>query len=206
VPIVFAPPSAGQVFVIAMPGPGGAPIISAGRLGAVTTRVLRGDRPLTDVADCQGAPVSHERGAFGLVSGCERDVPPTFVPFSAVRSFLARHVPGLTERPASAPQFVVTEREVAVPTPDVPAGEAREGVVTIPLTLTAGEAALSATAQVVRRASLRLADVRILQVADRSVTVRFSLGGDPPPVGTAPWPVGQALVVLHVNFVSRIEP
>lgn len=94
-PIVFAHASAGQTFDVAIPGHGGALDISSGHLTAVATRALHADRPLTRAADCLGAPVSHEGNVFAVVAGCDAGAPPTFVPFSAVRSFLTRHVPGL---------------------------------------------------------------------------------------------------------------
>lgn len=95
VPIVLTPATAGQAFEVTIAGRDGSLDVSAGHLAAVTTRALRTDRPLARTAGCLGAPVSRDGTVFALVADCDAGVPPTFVPFSAVRSFLTRHVPGL---------------------------------------------------------------------------------------------------------------
>lgn len=204
--VTFAAVSAGRPFVLWGRDAAGLPCVASGAIGAVSTRRLTADRHMTSGCLAAGAPVSDERGVFAVAVEPDTNGPAAFLPLAAARSFVLRHVPGLDARTEPPPQFQLTSRDVAGPTLEVAAGETRDGVLRVPLRLESSEVALDATARVVDRRALRLADVRIVSVEDRTVTLRFSIGGAPPPVGPAPWPVGQALIVLRVHLLSPLTP
>ncbi len=80
-----------------------------------------------------------------------------------------------------------------------PAGE-------IPFELGPRERAVDATASFKKPQSLRLADVTVLSLHDRTVTLRFTMGGIPlPPFSTTCTP-GQALVSVRVNTLTLPRP
>jgi len=204
--VTFAPVSAGQSFVLWGRDASDGLCLRSGQIGAVSTRVLRADRRMTAGCLEPGAPVGHERGVFALATSTPGEGPATFLPLAAARSFILRHVPGLEERAVSTPQFQLTARDVPLPAIEVAAGDRREGLLRVPLRLESSDVAIDATARVVERRAVHLADVQIVRVEDHAVTLRFSVGGDPPPTGSAPWPVGRALVVLRVNLLSQLTP
>lgn len=205
-PIVFEPVYPGSVFVISGYHPDGTRALVTQHVRFVATRTVLGDRAAASVAGCRGAPAIVERGVFGVVSECEPDRVPIVTPLSAVRSFIIRTVPGLTATQSDDPQFTLGEREIIGPLLEVPSGEVRQGEIEIRIDLGAREAAVSATAHVVSRTSLRIADVTVLSLKDRSVKLRFTLGGTPPPATPAPWPQAQALILVRVNLVLLPTP
>ncbi len=126
--VTFEPVRAGQAFVLWGRDAAHDPCIGSGHIGAVTTRRLRADRRMTAGCLAPGAPVSHERGVFAVAGETADGGPAIFLPLSAARRFVLRHVPGLDEAATPPPPHVqLTSRDVAVPAIDVAAGERREG-------------------------------------------------------------------------------
>jgi hypothetical protein len=69
------------------------------------------------------------------------------------------------------------------------------------------ESAIDVSADFVNRREVRLADVSVLNVQDRSVRLRFTLGGVPaPPAPPRACPQGQALVSVRVNVAVARSP
>ena len=108
--------------------------------------------------------------------------------------------------PVATREFTVAPREVGGPLVTVAFGEEKGGTVDVPFAVKSGEAVIDATATVTRKGSLALADVSVLRVGDRAVTLRFSLAGNPPPAvqpPSVPCPPAQALVSVSLDVLSR---
>jgi hypothetical protein len=162
------------------------------------------DRSVSALAHPLGAPVLTVRGAVGLVGEPAAGAPPVVVPLGELRGSLAERIPGFAPAASIAPQFAQTEREITGPTLEVPYGERRQGEIDVPLLLGSREAAIGASARIVSRTPLPLADLTVLSIDDRRVKLRFSLGGAAPPPVPAPWPAAQALIVLRVNLITEL--
>jgi hypothetical protein len=62
--------------------------------------------------------------------------------------------------------------------------------------------AVDASATLVNRKAIRLADVKVLTLTNQTITLRFDVGGEPPPRPPAPCPPGEALVTVHLTIVK----
>lgn len=177
------------------------------RVRRVATLAVAGDRRVAAIIGCAGAPALVEGRVFGIAGTCGIDTPPVVVPFAAIADWLKRYVPdGLTLPLAVPTEFGLTERELQGPLLTVACSEEHTGDVDVPIHVSTGETVIDATASLLHRSSLRLAEVSVLRIQDRSVRLRFTLTGQPqalvrPP---EPCPRGQALVSVRVDVISRL--
>jgi hypothetical protein len=129
---------------------------------------------------------------------------------STARSFLRRHVPTLqtTLATPSSPPFRVTERLLQGPLMTVGCDAMNAGELDVPFQLERNEQAVGATASFLEATSLRLAEVQVLDLKDRSVRVRFTMVGVPPPRYSIPGTCrqGQALLTVRLNVVVVPQP
>lgn len=195
--------------------PSGSPVVAAGfranggrdlaaahflRRGPVAVVVL----DTTGRMDSRvGAPVLIDRGVLALATRDTSGSDVIVEELAGVGAFLLQRVPGLTSAPPAAPLFTRTDREINGPTLEVPLDRTAQGEIDVPLDLGPRETILGATAHFVSRTPLRLGDITIVRFDERRIRLRFTLGGEPPPRLSAPWPPGQALVVLRVSLISE---
>jgi len=177
-------PPARKIEVVIPPSPG-----SGGSASAEGTTIVV-DPKNVEVPTGNGASVATLRAVVPLA---------TLSP--AARSWMEQHAPNQQTR-AGAPPFVVSPRQFAGPTILAACGENKTGEIDVPFTLSAGETAIDASATLMNRKALRLADVKVLTLTNEIVKVRFTLGGEPPPRPPAPCPPGQALVTVHLTVVK----
>jgi hypothetical protein len=112
-PLVYDPPSPGEVFHISGYGRDGARATVAERVRFLSTLLAVGDRDASALVGCVGAPAISRNGAFGLVSECTAGRTPTIALFSVARAFIERHVP--TNRPSTPAQASFPDREMSRP-------------------------------------------------------------------------------------------
>lgn len=168
-----------------------------------TSLALVGSRELSGLASCEGAPAVSESGVFGIVTECRTGEPPTIVPFAAAAGWIARSAKGFVLA-SGHDSLRLIEKDVDVPLAAASCGEAEDGSIEVPLALAAGERAVDASVSIWRRHSLRLADVTVGSVSDRSIKLRFTLSGDAPAAFPTPIPCpqGQALVTVRVSVIT----
>ena len=105
------------------------------------------------------------------------------------------------------PQFDLVDRQVAGPLMLVGCDATRTGELEVPVRLGSREWVVDATASFVNPHEVSLAEVTVLTLAERSVRLRFSLGGvQSPPGPPASCPQGQALVSLHISVAVARTP
>jgi hypothetical protein len=200
-------PPPGSPFLVAGFGATGAPEKAEQRVRRVATLAVAGDRRVAALTGCAGAPALLERRVFGVVSNCEGDTPPVVVPFAAIADWIKRHVPGgLTLPLPMLTEFRLTERDLEGPLLTVACREAQTGDIEVPISVSAGETVIDAKADLLHKSFLRLAEVSILRIHDRSLSLRFTLAGQPPPLVRPPEPCprGQALVNVRLDLISRL--
>jgi hypothetical protein len=95
--IAYEPPRAGAAFVIAGYDHTGHPAALDTRVRFESTRIAVGDRDVSGLAGCIGAPAMTAAGVFGIVSECERERCAIVSLLSMARSFIERSV----QRPPS---------------------------------------------------------------------------------------------------------
>ena len=209
---VFELPQPSRVFIVAGFGAGGSRLSVPERVryDSSTALVVEGDRDAGRLVGCAGAPAIVEAGVFGLVSTCPSGAGPSLALLSAARRFISENVPGLDSSSPSAPAFTVFTRSVSRPLPSIRHDVQQNGDVDVPIELGPREIALDATASLTDERSLRLADLPVLSVRDRSVTLRLTMVGTPlPPFATTAGPnpkdehaLGQALVTVRVDVLA----
>lgn len=201
----FAAPSAGGVFVIA--GLAGVTRVDvAERVQFVATRIMVGDRALAGLDACLGAPALSERGVLGVVTDCVGGRAPVVTLASTARAFLSRHLwtpERVTGLSAPSPPFTMSERLVNGPLMTVACDAVNAGEVDVPYQLGRNEQAVDASASFLNATELRLADVAVLRLNERSVRLRFTMVGVPPPPYAVPGAChqGQALLTVRLNLV-----
>ncbi len=201
----YGAPAVGGVFVIGSLA-GGVRMDVAERVQFVATRLVVGDRALTGVAACLGAPALSEQGVLGIVTDCASGRAPVITLVSGSRTFLTRHLATALPTsglPAPAPRFTVSERLVNGPLMTVGCDAVNAGEVDVPYQLGRNEQAVDASASFLNASEVRLADVSVLRLTDRSVRLRFTMVGVPPPAYTVPGACrqGQALLTVRLNLV-----
>jgi hypothetical protein len=149
-----------------------------------------------------GAPVFIDRGLLAIASGRAAGAGVEVEELAQSRAFLLEQVPGVASSPPAAALFAQEDREFAGPTIDVPIGRTTRGEIEVPLDLGARETILGATARLVSRTPLNLGEVTVIALGARSVRLGFAIGGDPPPALAAPWPPGQALILVRVTLIA----
>jgi hypothetical protein len=201
-PLVFEPPSPGQLFVVSGFSKQETALAVPQRVHFAATSLIVGDRDASTLAGCSGAPATVEGGAFGIVTDCQQGRGPSIVPLSVARSFILRHVPGWSVNISADPQFHVFTRTIAGPLLDVPCDATKSGEVKLPFQTPPGELFVGASASFTNQRSLRLADVTVASFDDKTLKLRFTMTGIPPPPFPAACPQGQALVTVRVDVVS----
>jgi hypothetical protein len=201
-PITFDYVPAETLFVISGLNAEWRPTVVAQHVRFCATRAVLGDRATAELAGCQGAPAIVDRGVFGIVSECGPDRVPEITPLSVSRNFLLRMVPGLGDPRVETTAFHVEQREVVGPELTIPIGGVREGEIEVPLYLAQREAVIGASARLVSEPPPRVADVKVLELRNRAVKLRFALGGGPLALpATTAWPAARALIVVRLNVV-----
>lgn len=206
-PLTLEIPPSGTPFLLAGFDPFARPEKTEQRVRRVATLAVAGDRRVTAITGCAGAPALFEGRVFGIASTCGIDTPPVVVPFAAIADWLKRYVPdGLTLPLAVPTEFRLTQRELQGPLLTAACSEEQTGDVDVPIHVSAGETVIDATANLLHRSSLRLAEVSVLRIEDRSVRLRFTLTGQPPALVRPPDPCprGQALVTIRLDVISRL--
>jgi len=206
-PLTLEIPAPGSPFLVAGFGASGAPEKAEQRVRRVATLAVAGDRRVASLTGCAGAPALFEHRVFGVVGTCEGDTPPVVVPFAAIADWLKRHVPGgLTLPLPMLTEFRLTERDLKGPLLTVACREAQTDDIEVPIQVAAGETVIDAQADLLHKSFLRLAEVSILRIHDRSMSLRFTLAGQPPALVHPPEPCrrGQALVSVRLDLVSRL--
>jgi hypothetical protein len=199
-PISYETPTVGGVFLVAGHDRNGAPAMVAERIRFQSTLLAVGDRDASTLFGCLGAPAISQHGVFGLVTECSPGRAPVIALFSMARSFIERRLPQLTIQTSVAPQFVVIDRPVAGPLVLVGCDATKTGDLDVPFDLGSRELAIDATAAFVQPHEVRLAEVTVLKLQDRSLRLGFTLGGVRSPPGVPlTCPQGHALVSLRVN-------
>jgi len=207
VPIAVDPPATGGVFAVSGLDPSDARANSVQRVLFSAAKFLIGDRPLSDLHDCGGAPALLPAGVFGLVSECGSGLPPVVSLLSAARAFITEHVPGwdALPTPTRTTQYEVIGRDTAGPVLTVACDDVKTGAVQVPVEVATRQTLVDATAEFTNPRSLRLGDVIVDGIADHAVKVRFTMVGVPPPLIKDPGavcPQGQALVTIRATLVQ----
>ncbi len=203
--VTIAPPGPGEVFVIVGHHSDGTPTVLTERVRFESTRFVAGDRTAPDVAEFAGAPAFGPGGVFGFVTECGSARVPMVTLLGPAAAFIARQVPGWAAPSSSAQEFQLVQRMVKGPLLQVGCDAISAGEVDVPVTLGPGEALVDAQAALTSPTALRLSDVTVLSHENRTVKLRFTMVGVPPPAFPAayppPCPQGQALVTIAVNVV-----
>jgi hypothetical protein len=174
------------------------------------TRLVVGDRSISHLPACLGAPALTSEGVFGIVVDCAPGRAPVVALATTVRRFVERHLAGpamLTSTQGAAPGMVASERMLSGPLLTVACDAVNTGEIEVPLPLARNERPVDATAALLNASSLRLGDVSVLALTDRVVKLRFTLVGVPPPHSSVPGSCarGQALVTVRLNVVTVAE-
>jgi hypothetical protein len=205
-PLVFDPPSPGQAFVISGFSTQETGLAVPQRVHVAATSLIVGDRDASTLAGCSGAPATAEGGAFGIVTDCQPGRGPAIVPLSVVQPFIRRNLPGWSGEVSADTHFQVFTRTIAGPLLDVPCDTTKSGEVEVPFRAAPRELVVDASAAFINQRSLRLADVTVASFDDRTMKLRFTMTGIPPPPFPAACPQGQALVTVRVDVVSVPRP
>jgi hypothetical protein len=207
-PVVYEPPSAGAVFLLSGVGETGVVKTVAEHVRFESTLLVVGDRDASGVSGCLGAPAISPEGVFGIVHECEPNRPPVITLVSMARPFLGRLLPHQhTTAGTPVPQFGLVERHVAGPPLLVGCNATKTGEVDVPFDLDPRELVTDATATVLNPHEVKLTDITVLKLEDRSVRLRFTLGGAPAPPGPpTDCPQGQALISLVLRLAVTPTP
>jgi hypothetical protein len=201
-PMVFDPPSPGQVFVISGFSTQETGLAVPQRVHFAATSLIVGDRDASILAGCGGAPATVEGGVFGLVTDCQQGRGPSIVPLSIVQRFILRNLPGWLVNVSADSQFRVSTRTIAGPLLNVPCDATKSGELEVPFQVPPREFVVNASASFINRRSLRLADITVASFDDKTMKLRFTMTGIPPPSFPAACPQGQALVTVRVDVVT----
>jgi hypothetical protein len=105
--VTFTAPDAGALFFVGGRDDQGRPVALLQHVAHRSTVRILGDRDVTEIAACAGAPAVSEAGIFGVVAHCQPGRGPEIALFEVARSWLTRRVPGLTEA-----QLTMTRSEI----------------------------------------------------------------------------------------------
>jgi hypothetical protein len=206
-PVIYEPPTVGTVFLISGHDQNDAQTNVVQHVRFESTLLAVGDRDASGLAGCVGAPAMSPDGVFGVVSECDSGRPPVIALLPMARPFINRYLPRQTTHRSPTPQFGLVERQVMGPLLLVGCNATNTGELDVPFHLGSRESVVDATAGLVSPHEVRLADITVLSLEDRSVRLRFTLGGSPtPPAPPASCPQGQALVTLHLRLAVTPSP
>jgi hypothetical protein len=205
--VVYAPPSVGAVFLVSSPDGDGAVQTIAQHVRFASTLLVIGDRALSGLTGCIGAPAISPDGVFGIVRECEPNRPPVISLLRIAQSFLERYVPRATTSALPTPQFSLVERPITSPLVFAGCSTTKIGEVDVPLQLAPHEFVTDATATLVNPREVRLTGITVLKLEDRSVHLQFTLSSFPaPPAPPTDCPQGQALITLHLRLAVTPSP
>jgi hypothetical protein len=206
-PVIYDPPSVGAVFLVSSPGESGGIRSVAEHVRFESHLLVVGDRDASAVGGCLGAPAISPEGVFGIVRECEPNRSPVISLLAMAQSFIEQYVPRQTTSAAPTPQFSLVERQVAGPLVLVGCSATKTAELNVPLDLGPREFVTDASATLVNPREVRLTDITVLKLEDRSVRLRFTLGGMPAsPAPSTDCPQGQALISLHVHLAVTPTP
>jgi hypothetical protein len=95
--VTFTAPNAGAVFFVGGRDHQGRPVAVLQHVAHRSTIRVLGDRDVTAIAACAGAPAVSEAGIFGVVAHCQPGRGPEIALFEVARNWLSERVPGLAE-------------------------------------------------------------------------------------------------------------
>jgi len=203
--VSYDPPPAGAVFIVSGMDDSGTHASIAEHARFQSTLLVVGDRDASGVKNCVGAPALSPQGVFGIVRECEPNRSPVISLLSMARPFLERHLPKQTTSPALTSQFDLVERQVTQTLPLIACDAT--GEIDVPLHLERREVLADATATLVNPREVHLTDLTVLKLEDRSVRLRFTLGGEPtPPAPPNDCLRGQALITLRLRLAVAPNP
>jgi hypothetical protein len=113
-PVVYDAPSAGTDFLVSGYDRNGHPATLAGRIRFRSTLLAIGDRDVSVLRGCVGAPAISQEGVFGIVSQCAANRSPVISLLSMARGFIERHVPPPTADARPTGQLDSCDDEIAV--------------------------------------------------------------------------------------------
>ena len=198
-PLSLVAPAIGDAFAIRGPDPVAPPI--AQRVLFRSARFVVGDRPVEATDGLVGAPVIDEAGMFGVVTSFGSNGVPMIALLSSTPEMLTREVPKPAP-PAPLP-LRLEQRSVDGPLLTVACGATASGDLDVPVPLAARESLVGAKAQLREANTLSLGEITVLSLSDRSVKLRFTMIGTPPPAFAPPTtcPGGRALVTVGVDVL-----
>jgi hypothetical protein len=161
-PVSYTSPPLDSVFIIAVPDGFGAMRSIPQHVRFVSTLFVTGDRDISDVPGCVGAPAIAPDGVFGVVHECEPNRSPVISLLAVGQSLLERVLPR-RKMTNSTPEFTVADKVVALSAVHVPC---QTGDVTVPLSTSPGEVLADVTPALARAHELGLADVKIVDFAE----------------------------------------
>jgi hypothetical protein len=171
------------------------------RVRFASTTLIVGDHDASTLDGCIGAPAAAGGGTFGMVTSCEPGKAPLMTILRAARPFIGHHIP-LFAPPADASNLTISDRHITGPVLDVPCEGVNAGEIDVPLKLRRDEWVLDVAPTLIHSEEVHLADISVMHVGDRSIKLRFSVGGGSP----SPLAIGcsqpQALVTLRVTLVT----
>ena len=95
--VTFTVPNAGALFFVGGRDHQGRPAAVLQHVAHRSTLRVLGDRDVTEIAACAGAPAVSEAGIFGVVAHCQPGRGPEIALFEVARNWLSQRVPGLAE-------------------------------------------------------------------------------------------------------------
>jgi hypothetical protein len=176
------------------------------RVHHATPLMLVGDQQPSSFDGCEGAAAVVSNRVFGIAIACEPTVSPRVLPFAAIAAWINEYIPGgLVVGTPTPTTFDFKQREISGPTVIASCGETRTQDVDVPFTVSAGEFAIGAKASLLDRHALKVGEVTVLRLSDRSVRLRFTVAGQEAPAFPVPLPCQptQALVTVRLDIVSR---
>jgi hypothetical protein len=207
-PLTMTVPPAGALITISGFDRRGMKLDVGARISRIASLLIVAN-PASPITECAGSAATAGPGTFGIVTDCSAAGLTMIMPLAAIAPWIERIVPVRPSAPRPVETaFELTQRDIVGPMLSVACGEAKTGEVDLPFTLKAGETPIDASATFVNRASLKVAEVSVLRLAERSVRLRFTLTGQPaialPP--SAPCPAGRALLSVRVEIISHRRP
>jgi hypothetical protein len=104
-PITFTTPDAGSPFFVGGRDGQGRPVAVQQHVTQRSTMRVLGDRELTGIAACAGAPAVSDAGIFGIVAHCDAGRRPEIALFEVARNWMLQRVPGLAEAQRTLTRF-----------------------------------------------------------------------------------------------------
>ena len=201
--ITFDDPKVGAMFLIAGRTASRQPLIVPQHVSRRATAVLVGDRDVSGLAPCTGAPALSEAGVFGIVTTCGPGLRPVVSLFSFAQPWMVRRVPNLSG-PTVLTKFEVAPQQFSAPLIVDSCKVDGPQEADLPLTLRSDEVALDATARLANRTSFRIGELTVVKLANELVKLRFTL--TPPPKALLPKPEpcqrGEVFVNVRVNVLK----